>query len=160
EKEISLRLALGATRGRLARQMLSESLVFSILGACLGIALAWGGMRGLAKLAPEDVHGLQEMSLDARVLGLTLLATLVAGVLFGLAPALHAAGRKLQSSLHEKMNRGDRGGRSRASRKLRNALVAAEVALALAPLAGAGLMVRTLTALNALDLGIQPEKVI
>jgi putative ABC transport system permease protein len=160
EKEISVRLALGASRGRLVRQMLSESFVFSLLGACLGLALAWGGMRGLAKLAPGDVHGLQEMKLDLPVLGFTLLATLVAAVLFGLVPALHAARQKLQTSLHERMSRGGREAKTGMSRKLRDALVVAEIALALAPLAGAGLMIRTLHALNALDLGIQPERVI
>ena len=156
ERETAVRLALGASRWRLMRQMLSESLVFSALGAAAGLLLAWWGITALGKLAPEDVHGLHEMTLDPRVLGFTVLVTVVAGLLFGIAPALHAAGQKL----HETMNRSGRSAAGNVSRRFRSALVVAEIALALAPLAGAGLMIRTLHALNALDLGIQPERVI
>lgn len=156
EREIALRLALGATRLRLVRQVLVESLVLGGAGACAGLLLAWCGIYILPKLAPEDVHGLHEMSLDFRVLAFTALAAIGAALLFGLAPAFHAARQKINSSLNPGM-RGDQGG---MSRRFRTGLVMVEIALALVPLTGAGLMIRTLRALNALDLGIQPQNVI
>jgi putative ABC transport system permease protein len=156
EREIAVRLALGATPSRMIRQMVSESLVFSVVGAVPGMALAWCGIQAVAKLAPSDVRGLHEMSLDVRVLAFTTGITVIAGVLFGLAPALHAAGHKL----NEMMNRGGRSAHSGLSQRLRTGLVIGEVALALAPLAGAGLMIRTLHAWNALDIGIRAENVV
>lgn len=153
EREIALRRALGASRGRVVRQMLCESLVFSSLGAAAGLLLAWGGMLALGKLAPGDIHGLHEMKLDVRVLLFTAGVAMVAGLLFGLAPAWHST----RQQLHEAVNRGGRSGHAGMSRGFRNALVVAEIALALAPLAGAGLMIRSLRALNALDLGLDPQ---
>ncbi|HKD91300.1 MAG TPA: ABC transporter permease, partial [Terriglobales bacterium] len=153
EREIALRVALGARRSRVVRQMLSESLVFSLLGATAGLLLAWGGIQVLSKLAPEEIHGLHEMSLDIPVLLFTAGIALLAGLLFGLAPALHAARQQLSESI----SRGGRANHAGMSRRFRTALVVAEIALALAPLAGAGLMIRSLRALNALDLGLDPQ---
>ena len=153
EREIALRVALGARRSRVIRQMLSESLVFSLLGAAAGLLLAWIGIQALGKFAPDDIHGFHEMGLNVPVLLFTAAVAVVAGLLFGLAPALHAA----RQQLNESINRGGRTGHAGMSRRFRNALVVAEIALALAPLAGAGLMIRSLHALSALDLGLEPQ---
>ncbi len=154
QREIVVRLALGASRGRVMQQLVSESVVLSAVGAIPGLALAWAGIRLIGRLAPEDVPGLHELSLDPKVLAFTALIALAAGVLFGIAPALHAWG---EEGVCRPRAAGVRVG---LSQRLRNALVVAEVALALAPLAGAGLMIRTLNAMNALDLGIRPEHVV
>ena len=156
EREVSLRMALGASRSRIVRQMLSESAVFSLLGAAAGLLLAWWGIRVLQKLAPEDIHGLHEMSLDLPVLAFTVAIAVAGGLLFGVAPAFHAGRQQLSESI----NRGGRSGQAGMSRRFRNVLVIAEIALALAPLAGAGLMFRSLRALTSLDLGISPQNVI
>jgi putative ABC transport system permease protein len=156
EKEIAIRVALGANRGRLIRQALSESLLFSFLGGAAGLLLAWWGIRGVRALAPSDVPGLHQLSLDPRVLAFTFGVMLLAGLLFGLAPALHLARHDLQPSV----SKGARAGSGGISRRLRLSLVVAEIALAAIPLAGAGLMVRTLRALLNQDLGFSPQHVL
>jgi putative ABC transport system permease protein len=156
QREMALRMALGASRGRVTRQVITESVLLGTLGAVPGLALAWLGTKLVAKLAPSDVLGLHELTLDSRVLAFTAATAVVAGMVFGLAPALHVSARNLL----ERVSRGGRGGTSGTPRRFRTALVVAEVALALAPLAGAGLMIRTLRAMNALDLGIRPDKVV
>ncbi|HSB74676.1 MAG TPA: ABC transporter permease [Terriglobales bacterium] len=156
EKEIAIRVALGAGRGRLARQALSESLLFSFLGGAAGLLLAWWGIRGVAALAPADILGLHQLRLDPSVLAFTLGVMLAAGLLFGLAPAMHVARGDIQHS----MGKGARAGSAGISRRLRSLLVVAEISLAVIPLAGAGLMVRTLRSLLAQDPGFQPQHVL
>ncbi|HSB76629.1 MAG TPA: FtsX-like permease family protein, partial [Terriglobales bacterium] len=156
EKEIAIRVALGATRGRLIRQVLSESLLFSLLGGAAGLLLAWWGIRGVRALAPSDILGLQQLTMDPQVLAFTLGVMVVAGLLFGLAPALHVA----RPDIHHSMSKGARTGGAGISRKLRTSLVVAEISLAVIPLAGAGLMVRTLRALMGQDLGFRPQHVL
>lgn len=156
QREIAVRMALGASRGRVMRQMVSESVLLSVLGALPGLALAWAGTMLVSRLAPKDVRGLHEMTLDPTALAFTAGITVIAGVLFGLAPAFHVSGR----NLHDRVNRGGRGGSGGMSRRFRRSLIVAEVALALAPLVGAGLMIRTLHAMSALDIGMQPQNVI
>src|SRR5579871_140868 len=156
EKEIAIRVALGANRGRLIRQVLSESLLFSLLGGAAGLLLAWWGIRAVDALAPSDVPSLHQLRLDPYVLAFTLGVMLLAGLLFGLVPALHAG----RLDIHQTMGKGSRSGSAGVSRQLRVLLVIAEISLAVIPLAGAGLMVRTLRALLNQNLGFQPQHVL
>ena len=156
EKEIAIRVALGANRGRLVRQAMSESLLFSLLGGAAGLLLAWWGIRGVRALAPADILGLHQLSIDPYVLAFTLGVMLLAGMLFGLAPALHVGRQDIQHTI----SKGSRAGSAGISRRLRTLLVVAEISLAVIPLAGAGLMVRTLRALLAQDPGFQPQHVL
>lgn len=156
EKEIAIRVALGANRARLVRQAMSESLLFSVLGGAAGLLLAWWGIRGVRAVAPADILGLHQLSIDPYVLAFTLGVMLLAGVLFGLAPALHVGRQDIQHTI----SKGSRAGSAGISRRLRTLLVVAEISLAVIPLAGAGLMVRTLRALLAQDPGFQPQHVL
>jgi putative ABC transport system permease protein len=157
EREIALRAALGAGRGRIVRQLLIESMIIALVGAAAGLALAWGSLRLLTALAPADVPRLAELSIDARVLAFTLAIAIVTGLLFGLAPALSSARLDLNEALKEG-GRGSAGGHRRAG--LRNALVVAEVALALMLLAGAGLLIRSFLGLQRVDPGFQSSRVL
>ncbi len=152
EKEIAVRLAMGASRWRVIRQMLSESLLLSALGGLGGLVLAFWVLRAIAAYAPEDTHGFHELRIDPGVLLFTIAVTLASGVLFGLAPSLHALGQ----NVNEALGRGARsvGG---TSNRLRSLLVVSEVALSLVLLIGAGLMIRSLGALMAADLGFQVD---
>lgn len=156
EKEIAIRVALGASRGRLVRQSMSESLLFSLLGGAAGLLLAWWGIRGVRALAPADILGLHQLNIDPYVLAFTAGVMLLAGMLFGLAPALHVGRQDIQHTI----SKGSRTGGTGISRRLRTLLVVAEISLAVIPLAGAGLMVRTLRALLAQDPGFQPQHVL
>ena len=156
EKEIAIRVALGANRGRLIRQVLSESLLFSLMGGAAGLLLAQWGIRAVRGLAPTGIASLQHLRIDPSVLTFTLGVMLLAGLLFGLAPALHVG----RPDVHHRIGKGGRGGSGGISRRLRISLVVAEIALAVIPLAGAGLMVRTLRALLAQSLGFQPQHVL
>jgi putative ABC transport system permease protein len=144
-REMAVRAALGAGRGRLVRQMLTEALVLSLLGGAAGLALARAGMTVLAKLVPFSLATAVTPSLDARVLLFTVVLSALAGVVFSLVPALQVSARGLADSLKERGGTGQRG--------MRDALVVAEVALALMLLVGAGLMIKTLARLRGLDLG-------
>jgi putative ABC transport system permease protein len=156
EKEIAIRVALGASRGRLVRQTMSESLLFSLLGGAAGLLLAWWGIRGVRALAPADILGLHQLNIDPYVLAFTAGVMLLAGMLFGLAPALHVGRQDIQHTI----SKGSRAASGGISRRLRTLLVVAEISLAVIPLAGAGLMVRTLRALLAQDPGFQPQHVL
>jgi len=156
EKEIAIRVALGASRGRLVRQTMSESLLFSLLGGAAGLVLAWWGIRGVRALAPADILGLHQLNIDPYVLAFTAGVMLLAGLLFGLAPALHVGRQDIQHTI----SKGSRAASGGISRRLRTLLVVAEISLSVIPLAGAGLMVRTLRALLAQDPGFQPQHVL
>jgi putative ABC transport system permease protein len=151
EREIAIRVALGAGRRRLVRQMLSESLLLSVLGGAAGLLLALWALDAVALLAPGEGHGVRELRIDPVVLGFTVAASLAAGLLFGLTPALHASGQNVVRGL----NRGPRAGGG--SHRLRNALVVSEIALSLILLAGAGLMIRSLASLMAVDNGFRTD---
>ncbi len=155
EKEIALRIALGAPRTRIARQLLSESVLLSCLGGVAGLLLAFGILRLVSVLAPSETHGFHELRIDPLVLVFTILTTVAAGILFGLAPALHA----LRQSIGEALGHGARtvGG---TSKRLRGALVIAEIALSLILLIGAGLMIRSLMNLMGTDMGFRPDHVL
>jgi len=150
QKEIAIRSALGAGRGRLIRQMLVESLLLSSAGAVLGVALAFGGTRLLANLN-TSVALLTQVRLDWTVAGFALGIAMLTGVGFGLMPALRVSG--LRSS-----DRGSSSGRDHA--RLRGALVMVEVALACLLLAGSGLLVRSFLRVMDVDLGFRPEQAV
>ena len=156
EREIAVRISLGASPGRLARQLLTESVVLSTASAAIGLLLAVQGTRALVALVPSDLSDqmLADLSVDWRLVAFTAVVALGSGILFGLAPALHAARGEVGESLRE----GGRGGseHSRGSGRMRSALVVAEMSLALVLLAGAGLMVRSFTALQQVKLGFEP----
>jgi predicted permease len=154
--ELGVRTALGATRGRIARQVLTESVLVAMLGGALGLALAVAGMKALVASAPADIPRLNEIGLDARVLSFTIGATLITVTLFGLAPALRGAAIDLQDRLRAASG-GVRG--RRANARSGRTLVVAEVALAMVLLAGATLLMRSFAHLRAVDVGFEPEGV-
>lgn len=156
-REMALRTALGAGRGRLVRQLLTESLLLGVLGAAGGVVLAFAGVRLLAVWRPPSVPRIETLAVDARLLAVALIAAIACSVAFGLAPALQAARREFHGSLRQG-GRGSSEGPDR--RRLRDWLVASEVALALVLLVGAGLLVRSFSALHAIDPGFDPRGVL
>jgi putative ABC transport system permease protein len=152
QREVAIRGALGASRLRLVRQMLTESLLLGILGGAIGLLLSFWGLDLIAVLAPTEAHGFHELRVDPTVLGFTILASTLAGLLFGLAPSFHTLGQSGSQALSQ----GARsiGGRSN---RVRNALVIAEIALSFVLLIGAGLMIRTLASVMAVDPGFRAD---
>ncbi|HXG64346.1 MAG TPA: ABC transporter permease, partial [Blastocatellia bacterium] len=157
EKEIALRTALGAGRWRIIRQLLTESVVLSVVSGIIGLALSYVGLRALIALAPDNVPRLEEMSIDGRVLGFVLLVSLLTGVIFGLVPAFQSSKPDLNESLKEG-GRGSSGGVR--GKRTRSVLVVAEVALALVLLTGAGLMIRSFLELQKVNPGFNPENLL
>jgi putative ABC transport system permease protein len=155
-KEIVVRIALGASRWRLVRQLLTESLMLSVLGGLSGLLLAYWGVDLLVALTPPDVPRLGEIGLDAQVFAWTLGVSVTTGVLFGLVPALAASKPDLAESLKESGRSTSGPGRSRA----RSLLVVSEVALALVLLIGAGLMIRSLARLQQVSPGFEPKNLL
>jgi predicted permease len=156
EREIAVRAALGGSRWRIVRQLLTESLILAAIGGAVGVLLAQWLIGALDVIGPEQLPRLQVVSIDGRILLFAFALTLLTGVLFGLAPALQAG----QVSLNELLKEGGRGGAGRRQRRLRDALVIAEVALALVLLVGAGLLLRSFLKLQTADPGFDPERVL
>jgi len=157
EREIAVRASLGAGRGRLVRQLLTESLMLATLGGIVGTMISMWAIDAVARLGPELLPRAQTVSLDGRILFFTLGVTVVTGILFGLAPAWQAG----SVSLAEVIKEGGRGGTgSIRQRRLRNALVITEVALALVLTAGAGLLIRSFWNLHKTDHGFRPARVL
>jgi putative ABC transport system permease protein len=152
ERELALRAAIGAGRSRLVRQLLTESVLLGAIGGILGLGLAWLGVRALVGAAPPDLPRLDAIALDGRVLGFTLLLSLVTGLLFGLVPAIQLARANPSETLKDAA-RGSTG----LGRTLRRALVALEMAAAVVLLVGAGLMLRSFDQLQRVDLGFRPD---
>jgi len=150
-REVAVRAALGASRVRLIRQFLTESILLALAGGVVGAFLADEGVKALVALASDQIPLSSSIHLDATVFLFLLAVCLVAGVIFGLVPAFQSTGRDLQEGLREG---GRSGGAGMRSAGLRNALVISEFALALVLLIGAGLLMRTFLALNATDPGL------
>jgi putative ABC transport system permease protein len=158
EKEIAVRTALGGCRWRIVRQLLTESLLLALLGSAAGLLLAWWGIEALAAISPRELVSLQGVGINLTVLAWTLGVSLLTGIVFGLAPALEATRLNLSDTLKEGGKGG--GGQSARSGRLRNALVVAEVALALVLLVSAGLLVRSFARLRQVNTGFETENVL
>jgi putative ABC transport system permease protein len=154
QKEISIRAALGAGRGRIIRQLLTESVLLSLAGGVAGLVIAWLGIRFLVSMGPAALPRLDQAQLSLPVLGFCFAVAVGAGLLFGLAPALRVARVDLQTTLREG---GRTGGLGSARDRLRGVLVVGELALALVLLVGAGLLIRTSIQLARVPAGFDAE---
>jgi putative ABC transport system permease protein len=156
-REIAVRMALGASRGRLVRQLLTESMLMALAGGAVGWLLATGGLRSLLAAAPIDLPRVSDIRLDAWVFGFALLVSITTAALFGIAPALYTTKANLNESLKEGGGRSSAGaGRAR----LRQGLVVGEIALSLVLLTGAGLMIATFAELIDTNPGFDPHRVV
>lgn len=156
-KEIAIRAALGAGRVRIARQLITESVLLAGLGGALGLFVAIWGTDGLLALGPKELLGVSHVSTDGRVLAFTLGVSLITGVLFGIAPSLAALRTDVNTTLKEGSREGSFGGRGN---RLRSALVVAEIGLALVLLTGAGLLGRSFSKLLSVDPGFNPHNLL
>jgi putative ABC transport system permease protein len=154
-REMAVRMALGASRGRIARQLLTESLLVALLGGVIGVLVAQVGLRALLGIAPEGrIPRLEEVHLDWWVLAFTIGLSLLTGIAFGVLPALDSARRPPQEAMAQ-------GGRTvgGAQARLRGVLVIAEVALALVLLTGAGLLIKSFVRMRSVDKGYDASRV-
>lgn len=152
--EIAIRTALGADRWRTIRQLLTESLPLSTLGGILGVFLSWAGLKAFIAAAPPNFPRLNEITIDAPVLGFTALIVVLTAVIFGIAPAVNASKLDLVNSLKES----GRGGTDTVVRqRLRSALVTVQIALALVLLVAASLMINSFVRVQKKDLGAEPR---
>ncbi len=157
QKEIAVRVALGARRWRLIRQFLTESVLLATIGGVIGLAIAFGGLLLLRSFIPENIAQAREISIDLKVLGFTFLVALITGVIFGLAPAIQAARFNQTETLKE-------GGRDSATgsggKRIRGLLVMAEVAVSLVLLIGAGLLINSFLRLRNVDPGFRADNLL
>ena len=154
-REMAVRTSLGASRSRLIRQLLTESLLLSVAGGALGLLFACGGIFLLSVLSPDRLPRLEDVAIDARVLAYTSAISVLTGIIFSLAPSLGVAQAEVSEPL-----KGQRSTPSLKYSRLRSALVVSEVALALALLIGAGLMVKSFVRMERVDPGFRAEKVL
>jgi putative ABC transport system permease protein len=155
EREVALRSALGASRARLGRQLLTESVLLALAGGTLGLLLAFWGVGVLVAQAPADLPRAADIRLDGRVLAFTFGVSILTGLLFGTAPAWRSAGAPLAV-----LNEGGRGSGGPRRQRTRHALIVAEVAISLVLLVGAGLLLRSLGRILDVDPGFDPEGVL
>jgi putative ABC transport system permease protein len=151
ERDLTMRLALGATTGRLAQQLLIESVLVGLAGSATGLAVAYALLGVLLRFAPPGIPRLSTAGIDATVMGFTAAVGIACGILFGVAPAFQSGRRRLLDALKS----GSRTTSSRAARRLRDGLVIAEVSLAMLLLVTAGLLTRTLVGLGRVELGFR-----
>jgi putative ABC transport system permease protein len=152
-REVAIRTALGATRWDLVRQLLSESVLLSLVGGALGLALAYWSIRALVAFNPSNLPRVSELGIDGHVVIFTVVVSLATALLFGIAPALQSA----RGAVHGALKEGGRGGSAdRGGLRVRRALVVAEVALALTLLTGAGLLIKSVARLQGVDPGFDP----
>jgi putative ABC transport system permease protein len=156
-KEIAIRAALGASRWRVIRQLLTESAILALAGGLFGLFLSSYGVSAITKLLPQEFPRLNEIGMDWRVFGFALGASLFTGFVFGFAPALHISRADVQEAMKE--NARGAAGSARHTR-LRQALIVAEVALSVVLLAGAGLLFRSFMRLQSVDAGFTPQQVL
>jgi predicted permease len=157
EKEIAIRISLGAGRMRLVRQLLTESTLLSVAGGLLGILLAWGSLNFLTTLLARQLPGAITVRLDGGILVFALLLSVITGLVFGLAPALQI----VRGKLHDRLKQGGRqSGSAAGGEGLRHTLVIAEIAISLVLLAGAGLLLRSMLRLINVDKGFDSDHVV
>jgi putative ABC transport system permease protein len=155
KREMAVRGALGAARGRLIRQLLTESVILGLAGGIAGILLAYFAVEGLVALAPRDLTRSVQITFDLRIVVFAFLLSLVTSIIFGLAPSLVASKNDLNQGLHEESRTSTGGGT-----RMRSWLVALEIACSVALMAGAGLLFRTLVGLQNVDPGLDPHNVL
>jgi len=156
-REIAVRVAMGASRVRLVRQLLTESALIALAGGTLGLAVAGSGLRSLLAMAPSNLPRLSDIRLDGWVFAFTFLISILTGAVFGIAPALYATKTNLSETLKEGEGRASAGA---SRRRLRQGLVVGELALSLVLLAGAGLMIATFVKLMNTSPGFDPHHVL
>jgi putative ABC transport system permease protein len=156
QKEFAVRIAVGASRWRVSRQLLSESVLLAITGGGLGLLLAYWGVDLLIKFAPDNLPRLTGTTIGWRVLGFTLALSVLTGIIFGLAPAWQST----KADLHNTLKEGSRSASDARAGRLRSAFVVAEVALAMVLLVGAGLLIKSLSRLLDSDPGFSAENVV
>lgn len=156
QREIAVRSAIGASRARIVRQLLTESVLLSVISAILGLLMAWAAIPGLIRLAGSSLPLGSRVSIDWPVLVFTIVVALLAGILFGLAPAKHT----LRLDVREALNETERGGASRGISSMRAVLVVAEVAVAALLLGGAGLLLRSFEQLASVSPGFSTDHIL
>ena len=156
EREVAVRTALGASPWRLIRQLLTESTLLSLLGGALGLLFAVGGLKALLAFVPAELSVLQEAGLNGWVLGFTVAVCLATGLACGLLPAL----RMLQNNLAGVLKQGSKGASTSGHHRTHNLLVISEIAMALVPLIGAGLLLRSFQHMLEVDPGFRPDHVL
>jgi putative ABC transport system permease protein len=156
-REIAIRASMGASRGRIVRQLITESLLLAILGGCAGVMLAFSGSAALVALAPADVPRLADAGIDVGVLGFTFGISIFASLIFGLVPSIYASRVDLNEALKQGAARAGAGGRVS---RIRRGLVVTEIAFSVILLTGAGLLIKSFITLNNVSLGFQPENVL
>lgn len=155
EGEMAVRAALGAGRGRIVRQLLTESVILALVGAPLGLLLAAVGLNVLTSMAPPDLPRLDEVGMDGQILAFTALLTVLSAFVFGLVPAFHGA----RSNLGTQLRQGASAVSGRSRNALRRGLIVAEIAIAVVLLVGAGLLIRSFNRMQAVDVGFDVDGV-